>query len=209
MTTYKALIFDLGKVVFDVSFDSTFQYWASLSGKPFDEIKNNFKFDTFLGAFERGEISAQAFRESTSKQLNLSLSNHDFDIGWCNLYLEVYDGIDELLSELKTQYKIVALTNTNIIHNEVWTHKYAEILKHFEKVFSSHEIKLRKPEKQSYQLVLDYLQLQASQIVFLDDNIENIQAAQQLGIQSILVNTQQQMKINLQQLGILNTSFTV
>ncbi|MES2654078.1 MAG: HAD family phosphatase [Bacteroidota bacterium] len=209
MTTYKALIFDLGKVVFDVSFDRTFQYWANLSGKSFDEIKNNFKFDTFFGAFERGEISAQVFRESISKQLNLSLSVHDFDKGWCNLYLETYNGIDELLSHLKTQYKIVALTNTNIIHNEVWTVKYADTLKHFEKIFSSHEIKLRKPEKQSYQIVLDYLQLDPSQTVFLDDNMENIHAAQQLGIQSILVTTQVQMKLDLQQLGILNRSFTV
>lgn len=208
MTIYKALIFDLGKVVFDVSFDNTFQYWANLSGKPFDEIKNNFKFDAFLGAFERGEIAAQAFRESISKQLGLSLSNHDFDKGWCNLYLETYKGINDLLSELKTQYKIVALTNTNIIHNEVWTVKYADTLKHFEKVFSSHEIKLRKPEKQSYQMVLDYLQLQPSQTVFLDDNRENIQAAQQLGIQSILVTTQNQMKLDLQQLGVLNKTFS-
>ena len=37
--------------------------------------------------------------------------------------------------------------------------KYADVLKHFEKIFSSHELKNRKPEGKTFQIVLDYLHL--------------------------------------------------
>ncbi|MEJ7821732.1 MAG: TlpA disulfide reductase family protein [Chitinophagaceae bacterium] len=46
----------------------------------------------------------------------MKLSDQEFDKGWCDLYLDTYRGIDNLLAELKLNYKIVAFTNTNIIH---------------------------------------------------------------------------------------------
>ena len=47
MNNYEAIIFDLGKVVFDLSFDRTFQFWATASGRELDDIKSKFKFDEF------------------------------------------------------------------------------------------------------------------------------------------------------------------
>lgn len=52
---------------------------------------------------------------------------------------------------------------------------------------------VRKPELHSYQIVLDYLHLQPQQTIFLDDNIDNIKAAAELGIETIWVNSKEQM----------------
>ncbi len=150
-----ALIFDLGKVVFDVSFDRTFQFWASASGQRFADIKSKFLFDEVSDNFERGDISAEEFRTVVSKRLDIALPDEDFDKGWCDIYLDTYNGIEILLADLKRHYKLVALTNTNIIHDKVWRVKYADTLEYFEKIFSSPELKTRKPEKKAYQIVLD------------------------------------------------------
>jgi FMN phosphatase YigB (HAD superfamily) len=156
MTSYKALIFDLGKVVFDLSFDQVFQSWAVASSRQADELQAKFEFDEVFDQFEKAAITPQAFRVAVSQKLNLTLSDHAFDAGWCALYLETYPGIDRLLAQLSQQYQLVALTNTNRIHSLVWKKKYASTLRYFQQVFSSHELQARKPEAPAYQHVLDY-----------------------------------------------------
>jgi putative hydrolase of the HAD superfamily len=204
MDSYKAIVFDLGKVVFDLSFDRIFQFWANISGRQFDDIKDKFQFDTTFDRFEKNEITPGQFRNEISKRLALKLSEQEFDEGWCNLYLDIYKGIDNLLAELKQNYKLVALTNANIIHSKIWKIKYADTLQYFQKTFSSHELRERKPDAKAYQIVLGYLQVEPQQTVFLDDNIENINGADQLGIKTILVTSYKQMTDELRKIGILN-----
>lgn len=199
----KAIIFDLGKVVFDLSFDRIFQSWANTSRQEFQDIKRKFVFNNLFDQLERNEISSTDFRASISETLSMNLTDEDFDKGWCDLYLDVYYGIEKILIELKYRYRLVALTNTNIIHNKIGRLKYADVLQHFEKIFSSYEMQTRKPEEKAYRIVLDYLQCQPAETVFLDDNIENINGAKKIGITSILVTSQQQMKEELHALGLI------
>ena len=202
MNTYKAIIFDLGKVVFDLSFDRVFQFWAHASNKKYDELKNKFRFDSTFDKFEKDDITPAEFRAEISKRLDLTLTDQAFDEGWCNLYLDTYRGIDGLLAKLRQNYQLVALTNTNIIHSEVWLTKYANTLHYFQKIFSSHEMKARKPDAKAYQIVLDYLQVKPHQTVFLDDNIDNIRAADKLGMKVILVTSYEQMTTEFQAIGV-------
>jgi epoxide hydrolase-like predicted phosphatase len=200
MTATKAIIFDLGKVVFDLSFDRVFQNWANTSGQSFEEIKSRFVFDEVFDRFEKNEISPDQFRAAISQRLNIHLSDEDFDNGWCDLYLGTYAGIDNLLISLKRKYRLVALTNTNAIHYKVWPTKYAETLSHFEKIFSSHELMTRKPEAKIFEMVLEYLNMEPGQTLFLDDNTDNINGAENLGIPALLVTSQEQMRTILSQL---------
>jgi len=203
MTDLKAIIFDLGKVVFDLSFDRVFQSWATSSGRPFDDIKIKFVFDELFDKFEKSEISEEQFREVVSQRLGIKLSDEDFDKGWCDLYLDKYSDIDNMLVNLKSKYRIIALTNTNSIHNNVWRRKYANTLNHFEKIFSSHELATRKPERKIFEIVLDYLNLKPEQTLFLDDNIDNINGAKKIGILTILVTSNAQMKKDINQFAII------
>lgn len=193
MTDTKAIIFDLGKVIFDVSFDKAFELWAKNSNRQLDEIKSIFRFDYLYEKFERDEITSSEFRKSLLQRLDISLSDKLFDDGWCNIYLDIFPEIDNLLVKLKQNYRIVALTNTNKIHETVWKVKYNTTLQHFEKVFTSSDIKTRKPEEQSFQIVLDYLQLQPHETILIDDNEDNTKGADRLGIKSILVSSTKQM----------------
>jgi putative hydrolase of the HAD superfamily len=203
METFRSIVFDLGKVVFDLSFDRVFKSWATSSGKQFNEIKSRFVFDELSDMFERNEISPEQFRTKVLRRLDVKLSDKDFDKGWCELYLDTYGDIGNLLMGLKRNYKLVALTNTNAIHHEVWSVNYAETLQHFEKIFSSHEIGTRKPEEKSFKIVLDYLQCKPAETIFLDDNADNINGAGELGIATILVTSQVKMREELLKNGLL------
>lgn len=160
-------------------------------------------FDEFYNRFERNEISAEEYRVAVSRRLEINLSDEDFDRGWCDLYLDVYEDIDDILLRLKPHYKLVALTNTNIIHHKVWAVRYAETLRHFDKVFSSHEMGVRKPEENAFEIVLDYLQCKPAEAIFLDDHADNITGAEKLGITTIWVTSPKKMKEELLRHGLL------
>jgi putative hydrolase of the HAD superfamily len=175
-----ALIFDLGGVVFDCSFDKTFDAWSIVMGRKADEIRRLFKFSDSFEKFERNDIKPQQFINSVSQQLNYKFEDAAFEKGWNAIYMDTFSNINNLLAELKKHYRLVALTNTNQIHAKVWVEKYSGTLQQFEMVFSSHEIGARKPEAKAFQIVLDYLNLSPEQTIFLDDKAEYINGAKQM-----------------------------
>jgi epoxide hydrolase-like predicted phosphatase len=198
----KALIFDLGGVVIDCSFDKTFDNWATVTGRYPDEIKGLFKFSDSFEKFERNDITTLEFIDSVSQQLNYKFDYSTFEKGWNAIFINTISDIDNLLIALKKHYRLVALTNTNTVHAKVWTKKYAGTLRHFEKIFCSHEIRTSKPETKAFQMVLDYLNLSPKETIFLDDKEEYIKGAIQLGINTILVVSYNQMLRGLEKFGV-------
>ena len=57
----------------------------------------------------------------------------------------------------------------------------------FFQIVQSCVVKIRKPDPRIFELTLNLLQLDAADVVFLDDIRVNVEAARQLGIRSIEV----------------------
>ena len=199
---FKGIIFDLGNVVFSYSFERTFETWASLTDNPAKEIRDRFKFDEAFKKFERNDISIEQFIDHVSKELRINFDRKTFEEGWNDIYSGIIPGINELLSALKNKYRIVGLTNTNAIHANVWPNIYYDTMQHFEKIYSSHEIRARKPEEQAFRIVLDHMKLDAGEILFLDDIERNIIAAKSIGMYAIQVTSFQQMIEEMKQIKI-------
>lgn len=202
MKKYKALIFDLGKVIFEVSFEMAYAYWGKLAGLDSEIIRKRFHFDFQYDLFSENKITAEEYAKHVSKLIEFELSLDDFETGWNRIYLDAFPGIDKTLIKLKQEYRLVALTNTNAVHARVWPEKYAEELQHFERIFSSHEMGVRKPEKKAYTMVLDYLGLSPGEVIFLDDTVPNVLGAENAGIKGIVVTSSSQMINDLQKEGI-------
>lgn len=203
MSPCKAIIFDLGNVVFNCFYEPTFEYWAKLAGVSTKQLKQKLNMDDETHAdFEKSLIGADRFRQHISDQIGYNLTTEEFEQGGNTIYSDVVSGIDDLLIALRKRHRIIALTNTNVTHAKTWKEKYKDTLKLFEKVFASHEIGLRKPEPEAYQVCLDYLGMIPDDVIFLDDNIKNVEGARKLGINSILVESFDQMEADLKQIGI-------
>ncbi|MBP9096038.1 MAG: HAD family phosphatase [Ignavibacteria bacterium] len=200
MQAYKALIFDLGNVVFNVDMDLISIHWAERSGIPYEVIKKYFEADKNFDKFERGDLTEEQYRKITNENLEMNLNEKDFDDGLTALYLDETHDINSLLKELKMNYRIIALSNTNIIHKRVWRKKYKDTMDEFEKIFSSHEINTRKPETEPYLIALDYLKMKPEEVIFLDDKPENIEPAKTLGMKTITVKSPIQMRKELNEI---------
>lgn len=67
----------------------------------------------------------------------------------------------------------------------------------FEPCLLSCEMSLEKPDPKVYELLLKTINLPAEQIVFIDDKIENVEAAKAMGIDAILFESELQLKVEL------------
>lgn len=81
----------------------------------------------------------------------------------------------------------MVLSNTNSIHKNYFEklmfNEYGYgFNKFFDKVFYSHEMFCRKPEKKIYEMVIDECGYKPSDILFFDDMKENITSAKLNGI---------------------------
>jgi 2-haloacid dehalogenase len=110
-----------------------------------------------------------------------------------------------LLQQLKAsgKYKLYALTNWS---NETFPIALMEYdwLQWFDGIVVSGKEKLRKPYPDFYQLLLDRYEIDKDNTIFIDDNIRNVKAAEQMGIETIHFQTSAQLEKELQQRGILN-----
>ena len=73
----------------------------------------------------------------------------------------------------------------------------------FEHQFASHLMGKIKPDAEAFEHVLDSLGCRASQVLFLDDNALNVQAARSLGMRAQQVRGVHEAQLSLQQAGII------
>ena len=99
----------------------------------------------------------------------------------------------ERLDELKRDYRIVLLSNTNPIH---WGKAAAcyftacgrTVDYYFEKTFLSYEMHLLKPDEAIYRRVLDDTGFNACETLFIDDSAANCTGAEKLGVNTLHVD---------------------
>jgi putative hydrolase of the HAD superfamily len=187
MESKRLAIFDLGNVLYRFSFDNAFQYWAEKSGKNFEEISGLFRQDDMYQLHEINKISIGQYKTHVCEMLGIDISLQDFIIGWNSIFMEEIKGAQVLLETIKKKMTVVALSNTNEIHCSYMHKKYWNLFRLFDKMYFSHEIQARKPDSESFNMVLSDLQVAKDEAVFFDDVIENIRGAERIGIESIHV----------------------
>ena len=96
-------------------------------------------------------------------------------------YQEVIPATESLIEDLKgAGYRLFVLSNMSKDYIEFL--RKLSVFQHFEGEIISCEVNLIKPEKEIYQLLLDTYNLDPEQTMFIDDRVENVEAAATLGI---------------------------
>ncbi len=100
------------------------------------------------------------------------------------------------------QYRHYALTNWQADLFNIALVRY-DFLQWFDGRVVSGVEKTRKPFPEFYQLLLDRYNVNASEAVFIDDNLRNVKAAEELGINAIHFQSAEQLKKELQEVGVI------
>lgn len=181
-------IFDLGNVIVDIDFNRVLGAWSNFSRVPLATLKQSFTMGEAFHQHERGEISDEVFAEKLCHEMPLSLSYEQFSHGWQAVFVGIRPEVIAIMHKLREQgHRVVILSNTNRLHTTFWPEEYPEVKAAADKIYLSQEMGMRKPEARIYQAVLQAEGFSAADAVFFDDNVDNIEGANQAGITSILV----------------------
>ncbi|KAG0362248.1 hypothetical protein BGZ54_008703 [Gamsiella multidivaricata] len=195
----KNIIFDLGNVILRLDQSATASGFKALGATNFPTLSHHSSSQTIVD-YETGKISSGDFRALVRSSVGLpeTVADEQFDQVWNAMLLDFPKGRLELMRTLKKDfgYNVYLLSNTNAIHIEyvdkVCLADYEEDSLHpfFDKIFYSHEIGHRKPSKAAFEHILQAQGLIASETLFLDDMLENVEAAKSCGLQAAQVDAE-------------------
>ncbi len=176
----KVLLFDLGGVVINWT---GLQEMQKLLGDQYslEEIRQKIISNPISKQHGIGQCSTEEFAESFVRDFNLPFEPQEFaDIyaSWAGI---PYPGVFDRLSELRADYTLACLSNTNALH---WSHltDTVGIGDIFDHCYASHLLQIEKPNPKIFQDILADLGKMPGEVCFFDDAPENIDTARGLGM---------------------------
>jgi glucose-1-phosphatase len=181
MTTIKNIIFDFGDIFINLDKQAIENNFKKLGLKDWNE---KLKMNNFL--FETGKISENDFLKGIQEYLPKENIQTIKEV-WNSILKDFPLYRLEFLESIKDQFNIFLLSNTDAIHIEkfrknVGENFYLKFENCFKKIYYSYEIKIRKPNHEIYELVLNEQKINANETIFIDDRLDNIETAASLGI---------------------------
>ena len=189
----KAILFDLNKVLvnhktMDDEYMNEFgmnqyDFWKPRGEFLKDHITGKISLDRFiLNIMDRNNLDKNKLPEA--KKL------HE------EIFSPVY-GMREILQSLKNNYSLILVAGDGEESMEMKLKK-GKFTHYFDKIYATYYFKLDKDEPNFYKKVLEEINLNATEIIFIDDQERYIVAAKKLGIQTILFENSLKLKKDLE-----------
>lgn len=195
-----AVLFDIGGVLIELDGLPSLAKLLN-SQQTHDEIYKKWMASPAVIAHETGKLSSGAFAEQVVLELNIDLCPDAFMANFATWIVGTFPNTFDLLAAIPSTLTVAALSNTSAAH---WVHvESTGLTSQLDHLFLSHEIGYLKPHYQAFQAAVDGLQLPAEEIIFFDDNIDNVNAATAFGLRAHQAFNPLQAQQVLSQYGLL------
>ena len=197
----RVLLFDLGGVLIELNDLSTL---LQLNGSemPVNKLWSEWLSSPAARAFEMGISTKEQFADNYIEETNLPISRNEFLNAFTQLPKGLYPDTHRLIDRCRDRYFTACLSNTNAIHWHRLIHEMG-IVGMFDQHFASHLTGKLKPDRESFEHVLQSLNCDPPAILFLDDNEMNVKAARSVGIIAYRTQGAQEAEKILEKTGIL------
>lgn len=143
--------------------------------------------------YEKGGLSTEEFVEAVRFAATPVLTEAQVLEAWNSIFIGMPAHRFDFLLQLRQRYKVFLLSNINTLH-EQWVADYIRRehqisdyeMRYFDGVYFSHLIRLRKPEREIYEYLLEDAELHPDETIFFDDLEINVEAARQTGMHAFL-----------------------
>jgi HAD superfamily hydrolase (TIGR01509 family) len=176
----KTLFFDLHEVITHGDFKAVYHGVANRFGVT-EELVSQYHRDNLRGLLD-GSLSNGHMMEA----LGLDISEVDFLKIWEEETVAVMtvDGrMADLLKELKSSYSLAA--TTNLTEQRYHADVAMGLYKYFDHQVLSFKEGSQKPEKKYFERALEITGTNPGEVIFIDDQLKNVEGAAALGIKSI------------------------
>lgn len=193
------LLFDLGGVIYQIDtprFQQKILELGMKSGLQLTEAHRQAFIETFQ-AFEKGAYSPEGFLQRLNREFFPKASASEIEEAWNSILVGVFPDRPKLIQRLAENYPLFLLSNTNRIHFEYLSPATTPVFRHFQDLYLSFELGLRKPEAEIFQEVTTRAAIRPEETLFIDDSEEHLQAAQKLGYQTLHLDEPETLEVLL------------
>lgn len=198
-----AVVFDFGGVLFDWN---PFYLYRQFFNDDLDAVSDFLSEIDFLEwntQLDGGRPFAQTVEEVAARYPHYAELIRIYDSRWIETMGKPIQGTVDILHLLKSKgYSLYGLSNWSAEKFRLVRPEYS-FLQEFEDIVISGEVKLLKPEKPIFQLLLKRAGRQAQQCLFIDDNPPNIETAKELGFDAIRFESPEQLKEEIIMRGMI------
>lgn len=201
MPEIRAIFWDVGGVLLTNAWDRT-ERAAALEHFHLDEEEFHDRHEMVVSSFERGKITLDEYLDRTVFYRPRPFTRdtlRDFIFSLSQPFPEVLEFARGLSASGK--YFMGTINNESRELNYYRIEKYG-LRKIFRLFISSCFVGFRKPEKDIYRLALETTQIPAEACCFIDDRSLNLECAAKLGMQTIEMQTVEQLREDLGKLGV-------
>ena len=189
----KTLLFDMGGVIFTQTTEKAFEAFRN-AGIDTERFMGRHGQREFFLDLEMGRIGKEEFCREMSKTVGREVSMEEAASCWQAFYGGVKQEILDALVELRKDYRIGLLSNTNpFMMDFTCSPDFSEagkpISDFFDDMYLSYELKAYKPDAEIFEKVLEKGGLKPEETLFIDDAMSNIEGAAKVGIQGLHVPT--------------------
>jgi epoxide hydrolase-like predicted phosphatase len=195
------VISDLGKVI--LFFDNHIFFRKLADYCPYsarDIAERVHLHRDMIRSFDTGKIEPADFYGEVVQKLEAEVGQDTF----FRIYTDVFSlnpPVLDLLRRLKTGYKLILLSNTDVERFGFIKKKFPEIFL-FDDYVLSYKVGYMKPHPQIYKEALGTAQVRAEECVFLDDLPENIEGAREVGMNVILYEPHTDLEAELKEMNV-------
>jgi putative hydrolase of the HAD superfamily len=196
-----AIFWDVGGVLLTNAWDHT-ERMAALEHFRLDEEEFHSRHEMVVSSFERGKITLDEYLDRTVFYRNRSFTRDEFRDYMFSLSRPMLEDLAfaRALAE-SGKYFMATINNESRELNLHRIEKYGlrEIFRLF---VSSCFVGLRKPESGIYRLAIEITQINPEECCFIDDRALNLECAAKLGMRTIQMQTLDQLRSELANLGV-------
>jgi putative hydrolase of the HAD superfamily len=174
----QAILFDLGGVL--IKLGGVVQLGQFIGVADEAEIWRRWLMSNWVRRYERGLCARTEFSHGMVEEHGLEMTPEAFLKAFRRWPLGFFPGAEALVRSVDPRLIVACLSNTNELH---WTEQEDADRVHrlFSLQFLSHEIGLIKPDREVFDFVADAINCAPSAILFLDDNLINVEGAREAG----------------------------
>ena len=179
------ILFDLGGVLVELHGTPYKPEWLPDNDEVAD-VWSHWKGSNTVKQFECGHIDAGQFAKQFMNEVGLACEEDEFIEHFKHWPAKLFPGVPDMLDELAENYQLAALSNANELH---WpgVMQGMNLQAYIPNSFSSHQIRVTKPGRRAFEVVLHHLNVQPETVLFLDDLQASIDMASSMGMQAVKV----------------------
>jgi glucose-1-phosphatase len=199
---HKAILFDLGKVLIHFDFRRGYRALEGLCPYTAEEIPRRLAGTGLVERFETGLVEPREFVDQICRILELKVDYDRFREIWSSIFTGVLLP-ESMLEGLRRRYRMVVVSNTNALHFEVVRETYGHLLRHFDDLVLSYEVRAMKPRSEIFQAAVERAGCLPEECFYTDDIVAYIEAARRMGIDAVTFESRQQLEGAMRERGIV------